>query len=70
MANARLAPIQPLPSVPGKNPPPPLLYAATDHSPDALYFGQVDVPDPFVAFGLRGKKYAVVRHEVKFEAPI
>jgi Xaa-Pro aminopeptidase len=47
-------------SVPGKNAPPPLLYAATASSPDALYFGQVDVPDPFIAFGLRGKKYAVV----------
>ena len=46
--------------MPGKNPPPPLLYAATDHSPDALYFGRVSVPDAFVAFGLRGKKYAVV----------
>jgi Xaa-Pro aminopeptidase len=46
--------------VPGKNPPPPLLYADTDRSADALYFGRVDVPDPFVAFGLGGKKYAVV----------
>ncbi len=46
--------------MPGKKTPPPLLYAATDHSPDALYFGRVGVPDPFVAFGLRGKKYAVV----------
>ncbi len=40
--------------------PPPLLYAATEHSPDALYFGRVGVPDAFVAFGLNGKKYAVV----------
>ncbi len=47
-------------SVPGKNPPPPLLYADTERSPDALYFGQVNVPDAFVAFGLRGKKYAIV----------
>ncbi len=39
---------------------PPLLYAATDQSSDALYFGRVNVPDPFIAFGLRGKKYAVV----------
>ncbi|MEO6246414.1 MAG: M24 family metallopeptidase [Opitutaceae bacterium] len=46
--------------MPGKNPPPPLLYAATEHSPDALYFGRVSVPDPFVAFGHRGKKVAVV----------
>jgi Xaa-Pro aminopeptidase len=40
--------------------PPPLLYADTERSPDALYFGHVGVPDAFVAFGLRGKKYAVV----------
>jgi len=40
--------------------PPPLLYADTERSPDALYFGRVGVPDAFVAFGLRGKKYAVV----------
>lgn len=46
--------------MPVKNPPPPLLYAATDHSADVLYFGRVNVPDAFVAFGLRGKKYAVV----------
>ena len=43
-----------------KSPPPPLLYADTERSPDALYFGRVNVPDAFVAFGLRGKKYAVV----------
>ena len=43
-----------------KNAPSPLLYAATDHSSDVLYFGRVNVPDAFVAFGLRGKKYAVV----------
>lgn len=40
--------------------PPPLLYAATEHSADALYFGRVDVPDAFAAFGANGKKYAVV----------
>ncbi|MBI5771056.1 MAG: aminopeptidase P family protein [Verrucomicrobia bacterium] len=39
---------------------PPLLYADTERSADALYFGRVGVPDPFIAFGLRGKKYAVV----------
>ena len=43
-----------------KNSPPPLLYADTERSSDALYFGRVGVPDAFVAFGLRGKKYAVV----------
>jgi Xaa-Pro aminopeptidase len=47
-------------ALPPKNPPPPLLYAATEHSSDALYFGRVGVPDAFVAFGLRGKKHAVV----------
>jgi Xaa-Pro aminopeptidase len=40
--------------------PPPLLYADTEHSADALYFGRVGVPDPFIAFAARGKKYAVV----------
>jgi len=40
--------------------PSPLLYADTDHSSDALYFGRVSVPDPFIAFGARGRKYAVV----------
>ncbi len=45
--------------MPGR-PPPPLLYADTHRSADALYFGQVAVPDPFVAFGLKGKKYAIV----------
>jgi Xaa-Pro aminopeptidase len=37
-----------------------LLYADTELSADALYFGRVNVPDAFVAFGRRGKKYAVV----------
>lgn len=46
--------------MPGKNTPPPLLFADTARSADALYFGQVSVPDAFIAFGLRGKKYAVV----------
>jgi len=40
--------------------PPPLLYADTEHSADALYFGRVGVPDAFLAFGARGRKYAVV----------
>lgn len=39
---------------------PPLLYADTERSSDALYFGKVGVPDAFIAFGRRGKKYAVV----------
>ena len=38
----------------------PLMYADTERSADALYFGRVGVPDPFIAFGLRGRKYAVV----------
>ena len=50
-------PAKPLPAA---TPPPPLLYADTEHSADALYFGRVGVPDPFVAFELAGKKYAVV----------
>ncbi len=40
--------------------PPPLLYADTERSADALYFARVGVPDPFLAFGARGKKYAAV----------
>jgi Xaa-Pro aminopeptidase len=40
--------------------PPPLLYADTERSADALYFGKVDVPDPFVAFGHAGRKHAIV----------
>ncbi len=43
-----------------RNTPPPLLYADTERSPDALYFGGVRVPDPFVAFALDGRKFAVV----------
>jgi len=37
-----------------------LMYADTEHSADALYFGRVSVPDAFVAFEARGKKYAIV----------
>jgi Xaa-Pro aminopeptidase len=39
---------------------PPLLYADSETSADALYFGGVRVPDPFIAFESRGRKYAVV----------
>lgn len=46
--------------MPKSNRPPPLLYADSEKSADMLYFGRVGVPDPFVAFGLRGKKYGVV----------
>ncbi|MEO7412137.1 MAG: M24 family metallopeptidase [Opitutaceae bacterium] len=43
-----------------KKVPSPLLYASTDRSADVLYFGRVEVPDAFVAFGAGGKKYAIV----------
>jgi Xaa-Pro aminopeptidase len=39
---------------------PPLLYADTRTSPDQLYFSRVGVHDPFIAFGLRGRKYGVM----------
>jgi len=38
---------------------PPLLYADTHCSADMLYFGRVEVHDPFIAFGARGKKITV-----------
>lgn len=38
----------------------PLLYAASAHDADSLYFGDVSVPDPFIAFGVKGRKVAVV----------
>lgn len=60
VANARSVLTQLLSFVPGKNVPPPLLYADTERSADALYFGGVSVPDAFVAFGLRGRKFAIV----------
>ncbi|HVU34949.1 MAG TPA: Xaa-Pro peptidase family protein [Opitutaceae bacterium] len=43
-----------------RNLPPPLLYADSERNADPLYFGRVSVPDAFIAFGCRGKKYAVV----------
>ncbi|MCD8483339.1 MAG: hypothetical protein LR015_12170 [Verrucomicrobia bacterium] len=53
----------------------PLLFADTARSADMLYFGGADVPDPFVAFLLNGRKYAVlnklefarVRREGRFD---
>ncbi|MBI3884868.1 MAG: M24 family metallopeptidase [Opitutae bacterium] len=48
-----------------KSPLPVLLYTDTLVSPDLLYFGRVEVHDPFVAFGVGGKKYAVV-HALEF----
>jgi Xaa-Pro aminopeptidase len=38
----------------------PLLYACPETSADALYFGRVSAPDPFIAFGVRGRRIAVV----------
>ena len=37
-----------------------LLYADSAQNADQLYFGRVNVPDPFISFGLGRKKYAVV----------
>jgi Xaa-Pro aminopeptidase len=37
-----------------------LIYADTARSSDALYFGDVQITDPFISFSLRGKKYCVV----------
>ena len=37
-----------------------LLYADTARSADMLYFGRFSVPDPFIAFDLRGEKIAVL----------
>ena len=39
--------------------PTPLLYADTHASADMLYFGRVEVHDPFIALGVRGKKITV-----------
>lgn len=47
------------PSSPVPTPLPPLLYTDTHASADLLYFGRVEVHDPFVAFGARGRKYTV-----------
>ena len=38
---------------------PPLLYTDTHSSSDMLYFGSVDVHDPFIAFGVGRKKITV-----------
>ncbi|HWA28974.1 MAG TPA: Xaa-Pro peptidase family protein [Lacunisphaera sp.] len=38
---------------------PPLLYADTHRSADMLYFGRVEVHDPFIAFSAKGKKVTV-----------
>jgi Xaa-Pro aminopeptidase len=37
-----------------------LLYSDTQRSADTLYFGGVDMSDPFLAFSVNGRKHAVV----------
>src|SRR5580692_2817346 len=37
-----------------------LLYSDTPRSADTLYFGGVEMTDAFLAFGVKGRKYAVV----------
>jgi Xaa-Pro aminopeptidase len=37
-----------------------LLYSDTARSADVLYFGGVEMHDPFIAFSSRGRRYAVV----------
>jgi Xaa-Pro aminopeptidase len=37
-----------------------LLYSDTSRSADTLYFGGVEMHDPFLAFSVRGRKFAVV----------
>lgn len=45
--------------------PPPLLYADTLSSPDMLYFGRVEVHDPFIAFGA-GRRKITVQSSLEF----
>ena len=46
--------------------PPPLLYASTHHSADLLYYGRVDVHDPFLAFGLPDGTKVTVQSALEF----
>jgi Xaa-Pro aminopeptidase len=46
--------------------PPPLLYASTHHSADMLYFGRVEVHDPFIAFGLPNGKKITIQSALEF----
>ena len=39
---------------------PPLLYADTHSCPDALYYGGVEMSDPFICFGHGRRRYAIV----------
>jgi Xaa-Pro aminopeptidase len=45
--------------------PPPLLYADTHASADMLYFGRVEVHDPFIAFGA-GRKKITIQSSLEF----
>src|SRR3954471_17194733 len=45
--------------------PPPLLYADTHSSPDMLYFGRVEVHDPFIAFGT-GRRKVTIQSPLEF----
>lgn len=56
---ARPLPLKLNPSVAVSSTLPPLLYTDTHASADMFYFGRVEVHDPFVAFGARGRKYTV-----------
>lgn len=47
-------------------PPPPLLYASTLHSADQLYFGRVEVHDPFLAFGLPDGSKVTVQSALEY----
>jgi Xaa-Pro aminopeptidase len=46
--------------------PPPLLYASTHHSADMLYFGRVEVHDPFIAFGRPDGAKVTVQSALEF----
>ena len=37
-----------------------LIYADSASNTDQLYFSRISVPDPFISFGVGGKKYAVI----------
>ncbi len=45
--------------------PPPLLYADTHASTDMLYFGRVEVHDPFIAFGT-GRRKVTIQSALEF----
>lgn len=45
---------------------PPLLYASTQNSADMLYFGRVEVHDPFLAFGLPDGRKVTLQSALEF----